>query len=113
MPGHFDEDRNKLFIPESTRKPLACPKCGSQNYSGRRVMGVVTFRCKKPGCLGEWYGGLPQEPADPRVPTPPIAPKDLPRVDFVKDAKGEFQEIRRRTNLVQEFRKGAPIEGDD
>jgi hypothetical protein len=77
-------------------------------------MGVVTFRCKKEGCPGEWYGGLPQEPVDPRMPTPPLNPRDLPRVDFIKDAKGEFQEIRRRPNLTQEFRKGAPIlKGDD
>jgi hypothetical protein len=114
MAGPYDDGRNPLIIPETSGRRRGCPKCGHPDYSGRRVMGVVTFRCKKVDCLHEWYGGLPQEPSDPRIPHPPINPTDRPTSDFLRDEKGEFREVRRRPNLTPEFKKGAPIpSGED
>jgi hypothetical protein len=109
MPGPFDDGRNPLIIPEPETGRRGCPKCGRSNYNARRIEGAVTFSCKQPECGMVWYGGLPQMPQDPRVPTPPINPADLPRIDFVRDSKGGFQEVRRRPNPTPEFKKGAPI----
>lgn len=108
--SYHNEDRNPLILPD--REPLSrarCPKCGASNFVGRRVQGQVTFTCRQPSCDGKWFGGLPQEPQDPRLPTPPVNPADLPPVDFGKDSKGQPVEIRRRVNYTQQFRKGAPI----
>lgn len=109
----LDKDRNPVIIP--TEKPVrrGCPKCGSVNFSGRKVQGVITSTCKD--CKNEWSGGLPQEPYDPRLPHPPEDPIPPP-VSFTKNDKGMVVEERRAVSTAQEFRKGAlipPGEEDD
>lgn len=55
-------------------------------------------------------GGIGRVAQDPTVPTPPIDPKDRPTIEFFKNARtGEVEEIFRRPDLTQDFRKGAPI----
>lgn len=106
------KDRNKLIIPDGPLlegKRRGCPACGHQDFSGRRVMGQVTFTCKNSECGNKWQGGLQQEPNDPHLPRPPENPKDKPPVAFEKDEKGEFKEVRRAVSTVPEFRKGAPV----
>jgi hypothetical protein len=72
------------------------------------AMGVATFKCRK--CKNEWQGGVGTMPQDPTVPSPPVNPKDAPRVDFYKNTKtGQIEEIRRRPDSTQSFRQGAPI----
>ena len=108
------ESRNPLFIPTS-KEPVrmrGCPKCKAENYTGRNIQGMVTWRCLT--CGNVWHGGLPQEPQDPTVPVPPTNPIEQPTVQFFKDKHGEVKELRRRVNPTQEFRKGLPIpEGEE
>jgi hypothetical protein len=41
-------------------------------------------------------------------------PKDVPVVRFVRNNKGDFEEVRRRTSPMQPFRGGAPVpKGDE
>lgn len=110
----MSETRNPLFIPEpAERRTKGCPKCGHPDFEGRRIQGVPTFTCKKAECRNQWQGGLPQEVVDPRVPMPPD--RYVPPVRFEHKLRGEgFEEIDRRVNVQQEFRKGAPVpEGEE
>lgn len=102
----LDKARNPVIIPVEEPKRRGCPKCSGQNFSGRKVQGVITFTCRD--CKQEWTGGLPQEPLDPRLPHPPQNPIPPP-VQFTKNDKGMVEEERRAVSLTQEFRKGAPI----
>jgi hypothetical protein len=110
------DERNPLFIPkpeegEAGPRIDGCPACGGE-WTGRNVQGVWNFTCK--ACGNRWQGGLPQVPADPRIPTAPQDPRDIPPVRFVRNSKGEFEELRRHTSTVQPFRTGAPIpEGEE
>lgn len=104
--GFLKDDRNPLIVPQLVPKRGRCPRCGGSDYTGRNVQGVVTFRCKRQGCPGTWFGGLPQEPQDPRLPVPPVAPEDEPLVSFVKDNKGQPVEMRKRVNLTPMHRRG-------
>lgn len=108
------DDRNPLLIP-TAKEPVqmkGCPKCKANDYVGRVVQGVVTYKCAK--CHNSWQGGLPQLPQDPTVPMPAQDPMNKPLVDFIRDKSGQVQEVRRRANPTQEFRKGLPIpEGEE
>jgi hypothetical protein len=108
-----DDKRNPLFIPEATSRRPACPKCGHPEFTGRKVSGVVTFTCKSPSCQNKWQGGLPQEPQDPRIPLP--TESYVPPVRFLKNSKGDYEELRSSPKTVQSFRTGAPIprEGEE
>jgi hypothetical protein len=104
-----DHSRNPLFIPEKEpSKVRGCPKCGGDKWSGRKVQGVVLFTCP---CGQQWQGGL-QEAQDPRIPAP-VDPY-VPPLRFDKNPRtGESEELRRRVDLTQEFRKGAPLKNGD
>ncbi len=103
------EDRNPLLLPtgKESKRMQGCPKCKANDYVGRNIQGVITFTCGK--CRNQWQGGLPQLPQDPTLPLPPQDPSDRPTVDFVRNKHGEVQEVRRRVNPTQEFRKGLPV----
>jgi hypothetical protein len=102
-----DANHNPLILPDLVDKRILCKKCGSPEYLGRRVQGVLYRRCRECGELEQ--GGLPQEPMDPTVPSPPLDPKDRPAVEFLRNSRGEFEEHLNRPNTLQEYRKGAPI----
>lgn len=111
-----DFEKNPLLIPEGTaRQRRSCPKCGSKNFTGRKIQGVVLFTCSAPTCKTEFGGSLPQEPIDPTVPRPPET--DPPLVDYVRsrhpDAVAGIREIRRRPNPTQTFRTGALVPEDE
>jgi hypothetical protein len=108
------DERNPLFIPsegEAEEQLQGCPQCGKSEWTGRNLGGTLRFTCK--ACGHQWTGGLPQMPADPRIPTAPSDPRDIPTVRFTKNNKGEFDELRRRPSTVQPFRTGAPIKDDE
>lgn len=110
-------NRNPVIVPEKKRVRRCCPKCFSGNFVGRNIQGLVKFTCQ--ACGHKWYGGIGQEPQDPTAPLPPVNPSDRPAVEVVavRDKRGEIvgsEEIRnRKVDLVQEFRKGAPIPEDE
>lgn len=113
-----DFERNPLVIPDfdPTRvlRERVCPACRADDWVGSKINNVVHFKCKR--CGNEWQGGLPREPVDPRKPTPPLDPRDQPRVDFALNRKTqEIEEIRRPVDLSQDFRRGGyiPPEEDD
>ena len=98
---------------------LVCPKCGSPDFNGYTVQGVVTRKCSNKDCRNEWSGGLPQEPLDPRIPYPVeqyTAPmtfeQKAPRSDQQKGTLQGVVEVRRPVDTRPEFRKGAPIPED-
>lgn len=107
-------ERNPL--PNMERKPVSkgCPKCGHDNYDGRCIQGgVIRKTCLK--CGFKWEGGLGQVPDDPLHPMPPDP--YVPPVQFVgiraKDgALTGVEEIDRKVDTTQYFRKGAPIPED-
>lgn len=105
------DNRNPLFIPgkqSEEEHQQGCPKCGNtEEWVGRNLGGQWKFLCK--ACNHTWMGGLPQVPADPRIPTAPRDPRDIPTVQFSKNSKGDFDELRRRPSTVPDFRTGAPI----
>lgn len=102
-----------IFEPEPT-KPLCCPSCKEANYTGRKIGGIIHFTCLNESCRNQWQGGLPRVPEDPRVPKPPINPKDKPRVMFDYDPLQKKEvEIRYPVDLTQEFRKGTLIGEDE
>lgn len=104
------KDRNPLIIPEQDApKKRGCPVCGHEDYTGRRIGGVIHFTCTSKTCGNKWQGGLPQEPQDPRVPRPPQNPMDRRSVEVGQDSKGQPVELRRAVNLTQDFRKGALV----
>lgn len=109
-------DRNPVIIPNAPRKSgLCCTECGSKDYTGRLIGGVANMQCK--ACGHKWYGGLPQEQQDPRQPLPPEPPKPG-TVTFTaeRNKDGEVVQVhehRRRPDLTQDFRKGAPIIEDE
>jgi hypothetical protein len=107
------DDRNPLFIPkdETPERRQVCPSCGKNNWSGRNLGGVWKFTCK--ACNHQWTGGLPQIPADPHIPTVPRDPRDIPTVQFLKNNKGEYEELRRRPSTVPAFRTGALIKPEE
>lgn len=108
-----DDFRNPIIIPDLNKHARGCPKCGSPDYDGRRVQGVITFTCAKLECKNVWSGGLPQEPMDPRIPRPP-EPLTPPPVTFVKNSKtGEAEEIRSPVGLTQSFRTGVLVPTDE
>ena len=105
-----DSDRNPLLIPGRT--PVSayrcCPKCKSQQYSGRNLGGVVKYTCSS--CRNTWHGGIGQVAEDTSIPKPPMNPADKPLVEFAEHPRtGKVEEIVRRPNPTQEFRKGLPI----
>lgn len=102
-----EHTRNPVIIPEATDRKVRCPACKSDDYGGRKVMGVVTFTCR--ACKTQFGGGLPQEPADPRIPLPPMNPMTKPAVTINIDRNGIASEERRPVSLTQEFRKGSLI----
>jgi hypothetical protein len=104
-------DRNPIVIPKTADARRRCAKCGSLDWYGRNISGAVTFKCK---CGYEWYGGLAQVPMDPLVPQPPLAPPD-PDIQFVENSRveGGVEEIRKKPDMRTDFRKGAPIPGDE
>jgi hypothetical protein len=82
--------------------------CGEADWDAFMSMGVATFTCRK--CKNRWQGGVGMEPQDPTVPTAPINPKDLPKLEFYKNSKtGLIEELRRRPDNTQSFRQGALI----
>lgn len=101
-----NKDRNPVILPKVEPKRRGCPGCGSMNFSGRKIQGVVLFTCRD--CKVEFGGGLPQEPLDPRLPHPPESPIP-PSVQFTKNDRGMVVEERRAVSLATEFRKGALI----
>jgi len=102
----LDKNRNPVIIPKTEEKKRGCPKCGSMNFNGRRIQGVITYHCRD--CKAEFGGGLPQEPLDPRLPHPPANPVP-PALQFTKTDRGAIVEERRPVSLTTEFRKGALI----
>jgi hypothetical protein len=112
-----DFKENPLIIPTREPKARCCPKCGGEKYLGRKIQGMVFFRCQNSECKTEWGGGLPREPQDPTIPLPPMNPKDQPLVDFVRSkhdtARDGVREVRRGSPLTQPFRTGAPIPEDE
>lgn len=106
-----NDTRNPLVIP--TEKPAGrargCPKCGSEEWSGRTGFGMAIMKCRE--CGNEWAGGVGQEPYDPREPIPPQNPAQAPLVDFERNAKtGQVDEFRvRRSDPTQPFRRGLPV----
>lgn len=108
-------ERNPVIVPDRSGKKPGCPVCGHPEFDGRRVQGVVAWKCRNKDCRNEWYGGLPQVPQDPRIPLPPE--RYVPPVTFdvgvTKSTKGQIVEINRPVDTRPEFRKGAPITGDD
>lgn len=105
------DDRNPLFIPGKAgpegERQQGCPKCGKNEWVGRNLGGQYKFTCK--ACNNTWTGGIPQVPADPRIPMTPSDPRDIPTMQFVRNNKGDFDELRRRPNPTPDFRTGAPI----
>lgn len=99
--------RNPLIIPVEESKKKGCPKCGGTDFNGRKVQGSITFTCSS--CKNQWAGGLPQEPQDPRLPTPPEDPASSPSLTFMKGRGDMPVEVRRGVSLTQEFRKGSPV----
>jgi hypothetical protein len=104
-------DRNPLVIPKAGSSRKGCAKCGSEKWTGRNIQGAVTFTCTD--CKFQWYGGLPQTPMDPSIPTAPESYE--PTVKFVENQKveGGVEEIRRRPDQRTDFRKGALIPTDE
>lgn len=107
-------ERNPLIVPRG--KPIqrmtGCPKCKENDYVGRNIQGVITYKCNK--CQNSWQGGLPQQPQDPSIPQAPVDPRDKPTVDFARNKFGEVVEQRRGVNPTQEYRKGLPVtQGDE
>lgn len=108
----MQDNRNPLILPSVPVQKRGCPKCGKEEYTGRVSHGMVTMTCH--ACRNQWHGGIGQIAQDPTMPTPPMDPNDRPTVDFVKNAQGKTEELRRRVSPVPEFRKGLPIpEGDE
>jgi len=103
----MSSDRNPLVIPKSGSGRKGCAKCGSEKWTGRNIQGSVTFTCVD--CKFQWYGGLPQTPMDPSIPTAPESYE--PTVKFVENSKmeGGVEEIRRKPDARTDFRKGALI----
>lgn len=106
--GILDKDRNPVIIPKEEPKKRGCPKCGCEDFSGRRIGGAnVVFTCANKDCKQQWSGGLPQVAIDPRL---PHAPDPVPPpISYTKNDKGMVVEEVRAVPLTQEFRKGAPI----
>jgi len=104
------ENRNPLIIPKEEKRRVSCPKCDSEEFTGRKVMGVVTFICKNKECKNEWQGGLPREPLDPTVPYMPES--HIPVTQYVKGKNSEVVEILQPVNKVPAFRGGLPIPED-
>jgi hypothetical protein len=109
-----NDNRNPVIIPDKGAPRRKCPHCGGFEFNGRSVQGVVTFTCKS--CHGKWDGGIGQVPQDPSVPmmgeypAPPIV--HVP----VRDKDGnvvKIEEISRKVDSTQSFRKGAPIPEDE
>lgn len=108
-------ERNPVFVPDRNTKSRCCPVCGSLDFIGRKVMGVISWKCTRDECRNEWYGGLPQEPQDPRVPVPPerYTPPISFDVGVTKQTRGQVVEIQRPVDTRPEFKKGALITGED
>lgn len=104
-------DRNPIVLPKAGASRKLCMKCGSDKWTGRNIQGSITFTCTN--CKLQWYGGLPQVPMDPTIPTAPESYE--PTVKFVANSKAEggVEEIRRKPDQRADFRKGAPIPTDD
>jgi hypothetical protein len=107
-----DSHRNPLIIPEQAAQARqVCSACQGTEFNRRRVNGVVLSTCRS--CGEQIQGGLPGMMQDPLKPLPPINPLSRPTVDFTKNSKGEYQELRRRPDPTPAHRKGAPIPGPD
>jgi hypothetical protein len=104
----LDKNRNPIIIPTEEPKKPGCPKCGGQDFSGRRIGGAASLHFSCRGCGNQWDGGLPHVPMDPREPRPPENPLKT-GVTFTKNDKGMVVEEVRGASLTPEFRKGAPI----
>ena len=106
-------ERNPILLPEAAPKKSGCPACGHEQYTGRNVQGVMTWKCPK--CGNKWQGGLPRVPDDPLRPIlPDTSPPPVQQVP-IKDRSGNVigvEELRRPVSLAQSFRKGAPIPED-
>lgn len=104
----LDKNRNPILIPTEAPKKRGCPKCGGQDFSGRRIGGAacIHFTCRD--CGNEWDGGLPHVPIDPLKPHPAENP-NRQGISFAKNEKGMVVEEVRAVSLTSEFRKGAPI----
>jgi hypothetical protein len=105
-----DPSRNPLVIPTdkpSTRR--GCPVCGKMEYGGQMIYGVLTNKCR--ACGNEWQGGIGQVPQDPRLPDPPMNPRDVPTLQFERTKTSDKPQdyVARRPDMTQAFRKGAPI----
>lgn len=112
----MNDPKNPVFVPNSgSQRRRGCPACDSPEFTGRRLSsGTVKFTCDNQKCRQTWSGGLPQVPMDPRLPTPPVDPKDRPTVSFEpffdKNTKSiEYREEVRSPNPTQSFRQGAPV----
>lgn len=111
-------DRNPLIIPDRDTSPYRhCPKCGSNKITGTGRDGTAYFTCLEESCKNQWQGGLARLPEDPRIPKPPLNPKDKPLSEFYPIYKDnqlvDWQEEVRRQDLTPDFKKGAPIGEDD
>lgn len=105
-------DRNPILLPELKSKKPGCPKCGNEVFTGKKIYGVITFRCHK--CSNEWQGGLPRVPEDPLRPILPTAPPPVEQV-AIRDREGNtvgFEERLRPVSTIQDFRRGAVIPED-
>lgn len=104
------KNRNPFIVPEERPMPRrGCPICKGMNFGGNMVYGVVTFTCRD--CGNQWQGGVGQVAQDPREPMPPEDPRSIPNIDFEKSKTSPtpVEVQRRRPDLNQSFRKGAPI----
>ena len=106
-------DRNPILLPETKSRKPACPKCASETFTGKKIHGMMNFKCPK--CGNEWQGGLPREPEDPLRPMLPNTSPPPIEQSVLKDKSGNivgYEELRRPVSTVQSFRKGAPIPED-
>lgn len=106
-------DRNPVLLPEIKHSKPACPKCGSENFSGRSLGGTIKFTCSK--CPNSWSGGLPVLPPDPMNPLVPDASPPTIRFVEVKDRHGHIlavEELKSAPNKTPDFRKGAMIKDE-
>lgn len=100
--------KNALLLPDAVDKRRRCPACGSLDFGGRNLGGVITYTCAKESCKNQWGGGLPMVAEDPRRPSfyPPT-----PGLSFERHPKypEKWVEVHRPVDTTQPFRKGAKL----
>lgn len=100
-------ERNPVVIPQKRFTKPACPKCGCEDFGGRRIQGTVVRTCLK--CGQQWSGGYGMSPADPDPLVPERPNTFVPPLRVGTDSKGQTTEERKKQDLTPDFKKGAPI----